>query len=76
MKQVSRFFYLPAAACGWNQHLQARDGAPADIEVKHPIERYQQVSLAQVSLWGLGAYALDTGGGESGLYLLFRAAET
>lgn len=74
MKQIfSLALVLAVAACGWNQRLQADDGAPipAELEVKHPLERYQQVSLAQASQWGLDGYSLDTGGGEYGLYLLF-----
>lgn len=70
MKQLlSISLTLAIAACGWNQYLQADDGAPVAIAVKHPVERHQQVSLAESSKWGLDAYSLDTGGGEYGLYL-------
>lgn len=73
MKQIfSLGLALMVAACGWNQHLQADDGAPVAIEVKHLIEQYQQVSLDQASQWGLDAYSLNTGEGEYGLYLLFN----
>ncbi len=63
---------LMAAACGWSHGLQPDSAELVAIAVKHPIQRHQQVSLAEARVWGLDAYSLDTGDGEYGLYLLLN----
>lgn len=61
---------LGLTSCGWSQNLQPDSAAPVAMTVKNPLQGYQPLSLEEASRLGLGAYSLDSGDSEYGLYLL------